>query len=88
MDEVAGLGRTELTVVVCMHGCRARFEAQRMVHAVRKAESVTRGRPREMKQIVARDAAVLIRKALGAHGTCSVAVGARRRTLALRGARC
>jgi hypothetical protein len=39
-------------------------------------------RPRETKQVAARDAAGHIRKALGERGTCSVGIGPRRRTLA------
>jgi hypothetical protein len=65
-----------------MHGCRGQVEAHRTVSRGAEGEVVTRVRPRETKQVVARDAADHIRKALAARGTCSVEVGSRRRTLA------
>lgn len=64
-----------------MHRCQAQIDAQDSGYAaIRKVKVVTR--PRETKQIAARDAAGHMRKALAAHGTCSVGVGSRRRTLA------
>jgi hypothetical protein len=63
-------------------GLPGSVEAHRAVLRDAEGGVVTRVRPRETKQVGARDAAGLIRKALTARGTCSVDVGSRRRTLA------